>query len=280
MTMLCDLPPRMVQHEVVGAFDSLAARYDELFTRSAVGRAQRDAVWEVLLDTFEPGSHILELNCGTGEDALFLDDNNMSLVACDASEQMIKTARLRMMAQNPQAAIHFEVLPTEYLNELSSEDLFDGVLSNFSGLNCVEDLGQVAKDLAGLVMPHAPVVICLSTRFCLTEILWFLLQGDVRKAFRRISGVATAHVDQFAVTVRYPTLREVRKSFAPFFHLNSCTGIGITVPPSYLETRISKYPRLLKLLQSIDRRIRCFPWFRTIGDHMLLCFERVETKCC
>jgi hypothetical protein len=166
------------------------------------------------------------------------------------------------------------------LNELGPDDLFDGVLSNFSGLNCVEDLGQVAKDLAGLVMPHAPVVICLSTRFCLTEILWFLLQGNVRKAFRRIPGIATAQVDQFAVTVRYPTLRQVRRSLAPFFQLHSCTGIGITVPPSYLETRIRKYPRLLKLLQSIDRRICSLPWFRTIGDHMLLRFERVETKCC
>ena len=29
-------------------FDQMAAEYDEVFTRSMIGRAQRDAVWNVL----------------------------------------------------------------------------------------------------------------------------------------------------------------------------------------------------------------------------------------
>ena len=57
-----------------------------------IGRAQRGAVWEILLDIFEEGAHILELNCGTGEDALFLARHDMSVVACDASEGMIQAA--------------------------------------------------------------------------------------------------------------------------------------------------------------------------------------------
>ena len=36
------------------AFDSLAAKYDEIFTESHIGRAQRDAVWRVLAKTFQP----------------------------------------------------------------------------------------------------------------------------------------------------------------------------------------------------------------------------------
>jgi hypothetical protein len=30
----------------------------------------------------------------------------------------------------------------------------------------------------------------------------------------------------------------------------------------------------------IDRVIARLPWFRTIGDHMLIHFERVEARCC
>ncbi len=104
-----------VENQTVQAFDSLAARYDDLFTRSMIGRAQRGAVWKVLTETFKPGDHILEINCGTGEDALFLARNGISVVACDASEQMIRTARQRMEAEAPDAPIHFEVLPTEQL---------------------------------------------------------------------------------------------------------------------------------------------------------------------
>ena len=36
-----------VESQTVLAFDSLAAKYDDLFTRSMIGRAQRGAVWEV-----------------------------------------------------------------------------------------------------------------------------------------------------------------------------------------------------------------------------------------
>jgi SAM-dependent methyltransferase len=269
-----------VQDQALLAFDSIAASYDELFTRSMIGRAQRAVVWDALLHTFEPGAHILELNCGTGEDALFLARHDISVIACDGSEGMIRTARKRQQEEDPDAPIHFKLLPTEQLAELRPGHLFDGVLSNFSGLNCVSNLDPVVWDLASLVAAGAPVLICLSTRFCLAETLWFLLHGDLRKAFRRAPGVAHAKVSEFTVKVHYPTVRQVRESFSPWFRLRSCTGIGVAVPPSYLEPMIRKYPRLLGLLRWIDKRISHLPWLRIMGDHMLLHFERVEcTRC-
>jgi ubiquinone/menaquinone biosynthesis C-methylase UbiE len=278
MTILTGVEHRTVNQTVkqtVQAFDSLAARYDEMFTRSIIGRAQRGAVWKVLSETFKPGDHILEINCGTGEDALFLARNGVSVVACDASEQMIRTARQRMGAEDPDARIHFEVLPTEQLF-LRPDDLFDGALSNFSGLNCVANLQQTARDLAALVTPGGPVLLCLSTRFCLAEMIWFAAHGHFYRAFRRSTGMATAKVNGFSVKVQYPTLRAIKGMFAPYFLLRSCTGIGIAVPPSYLEPWARKYPRMLGLLRRIDERISRLPWLRTIGDHMLLHFERVE----
>lgn len=268
-----------VQNEAILAFDSLAARYDDLFTRSTIGRAQRNAVWNVLGTTFKPRSRILELNCGTGEDALFLDRHFISVVACDASHQMIQMARQRMLAEAPQADIRFVVLATEQLAKLLPGSPFDGVFSNFSGLNCVADLAGVAGDLASMVGPRATLLLCFSTRFCLVETLWFLFQGKFRKAFRRSSGIATAHVDEYTVTVHYPTLRKVKRLFAPHFRLHSCTGIGITVPPSYLEPLMRKHPRLLHLLAFIDICVSRLPWLRAMGDHMLLQFERKEAVC-
>lgn len=267
------------RNQTVLAFDSLAARYDDLFTRSLIGRAQRGAVWDVILDVFEPGAHILEINCGTGEDALFLASHDISVVACDASQQMIDTARQRVRVEDPDADIQFELLRTEHLSELSPSIFFDGALSNFSGLNCVANLDHVARDLASLLFLGAPVLICLSTRFCIAEMLWFLLHGEFRKAFRRTSGIATARVGEFEVKVHYPTLGEVKRAFSPWFRLHSCMGIGVAVPPSYLEATMRKYPRVLELLRSMDQSIAKLPLFRTTGDHMLLCFERVEGKC-
>ena len=77
------------------AFDTIADQYDDIFTHSLIGRAQRNVVWEVLKKTFRRGDRVLELNCGTGEDATFLSKIGVSVHACDASERMIAVAKKR-----------------------------------------------------------------------------------------------------------------------------------------------------------------------------------------
>jgi len=77
------------------AFDSIAETYDQLFTNSKVGRAQRDVVWQRAAHLFPCGGRILELNCGTGEDAVFLAERGIEVTACDASVLMIHQARAR-----------------------------------------------------------------------------------------------------------------------------------------------------------------------------------------
>jgi SAM-dependent methyltransferase len=265
------------QPQAVLAFDSLAESYDDLFTRSSIGRAQRDVVWQTLAMTFAPGSYVLELNCGTGEDAIFLSRRGVSVFACDASERMVRIARSRVLREAPGAAVHVEPLPTEHLSRLQPPRTFDGVFSNFSGLNCVADLRETAQQLALLLAPGAPLLICLSTRFCLFEIVWFILRGQFRKALRRTSGRAVAYVGGFPVALQYPTVRELRRLFSPWFSLRSCTGVGISVPPSFAEKWACGHPRILNSLRAIDRRICRWPVLRAIGDHVLLSFERVSS---
>jgi hypothetical protein len=255
------------KNQTIVAFEKLAGRYDDLFSRSRIG-TQRGAVWEVLADTFRPGDEILALNCRTREDAQFLSMLDVSVVAYDVPEAMIRTG------QHP--PMHPDHPPTENLSKRRPGALFDGALSNFSGLNSVADLNRTARDLASMVTLGAPVIICLSTRFCFSETLWFLLHGKARKAFRRSFGIATVKVGDCAVKIHYPALRSVRRSFSPCFLLRSCTGIGVAVPPSFLEPISRKYPRVLGLLRRIDKGISHLPLFRAIGDHMLLYFERVE----
>jgi hypothetical protein len=73
--------------------------------------------------------------------------------------------------------------------------------------------------------------------------------------------------------VQYPTLHQLRALFAPFA-LRSCTGIGILVPPSYLEPWARNHPQFIGALSRIDRVLCNLPVFRVIGDHMLLHFEK------
>jgi hypothetical protein len=58
--------------------------------------------------------------------------------------------------------------------------------------------------------------------------------------------------------------------------MRSCVGIGIAVPPSYVEPWIRKFPGLLHVMGTIDKALSTRPGFRVIGDHMLVSFERVQ----
>jgi hypothetical protein len=71
-------------------------------------------------------------------------------------------------------------------------------------------------------------------------------------------------------------MQHMRKLFAPVFSLRSCQGIGVAVPPSYVEHLAVKYPRVVKGLQAIDRIVATWPGYRVIGDHMLLALERTK----
>lgn len=258
-------------------FDTLAESYDELFTWSSIGRAQRGIVWRALESAFHSGNRILELNCGTGEDALFLSRRGVSVVACDASVRMIEVAQKRRSSEAPESAIHFQNLRIEGLSQMKSAAPFDGILSNFSGLNCVEHLGPVASDLASLTRPGAPVLICLSTRFCFWEVVWFALHAQPRKALRRVRGKSIARVANHSVQVWYPTIRSVRRSFAPWFRLKSFRAVGLTVPPSYVRSRAITHPKVISQLEKIDRTFGRLPFFRAAGDHVFLHFERVPS---
>jgi SAM-dependent methyltransferase len=251
------------------AFDGVADSYDEVFTYSMIGRAQRRKVWAKLLAAFPHGSRILELNCGTGEDARYLAERGRSVVACDASRSMIQVAK-RDRAWGNNAHLEFVNLANEDLGLMTSGELFDGAFSNFSGLNCLADLRPFACNLAGLVKPGGAVLLCIWSRVCVAEFIWYLFHGQPRKACRRFPGKAIAKVGDVTIAVAYPTISNVRRAFSPWFQLRSRSAVGLFVPPSYVERWMSKHPKILAGLERLDMVSANWPIFRDAGDHVLL----------
>jgi SAM-dependent methyltransferase len=235
-------------------FERLAARYDELWTDTPVGRAQRNAVWRVIDQLFHGGDRVLDIGCGTGEDAAHLAARGVQVHAVDASPAMVARASAR-------GGFTAQVGQVENLQQdgiLPHTIAFEGALSNFGALNCVEDLAPVARALAALIRPGGYLAICTMGRFCAWETLYYGAHFKFKKAVRRFRG--RAH------DVYYPTVRQLRADFAPEFELRSWTGVGMLVPPSYVKLPA----RVVTLLAQLDR----LPFLRAGADHRLLIFKR------
>jgi SAM-dependent methyltransferase len=277
-------------------FDALASTYDRLFTDSLIGRAQRQAVWRKLRTVFKPGSRILEINCGTGADAVFLAKLGVRVLATDSSANMIAVSQQRIEQNSLQEWVSTRQLAIEELAQIRSEAPFDGLLSNFGGLNCIRNLETRAKDLAGLLKPASPAILCLMGPWCAWEIVYYLSRLQPAKALRRMrkDGACVRLRDcqgsfgdtptisrserlseNEPVQVYYPTIAQLKSAFAPHFRLRSSQAIGLIIPPSYLEPWIAQHPRFLSLAAAFDAYVSHWPGLRNFGDHNLVEMERV-----
>jgi ubiquinone/menaquinone biosynthesis C-methylase UbiE len=257
-------------------FDAVAVQYDDRFTASAVGRAQRVAVWKEVAKLFRPGDRVLEIGCGTGEDACFLAKRGVRVTACDSSSQMIAVTRRKIAGYGLQKLVSPVEIRAEHISNLRTGEPFDGAFSNFGVLNCVPDLRQLANDVASLLRPKAHAVLCWMGPTCFWEIAWYLAHGDRKRAFRRIQrdGVTARIAAAASVHVRYPSVRSVVKTFAPQFRVKSVIGVGVAVPPSYAEAWAQRHPKWMRFCEGFDAVLGRSPTVRLLGDHVLVHLQR------
>ena len=249
------------------AFDALAADYDAAFTHSTLGGLLRRAVWRRLEAAFAPGDRVLDLGCGTGEDAVHLAGRGVRVLALDAAPGMADVARAKAQAAGAGDRVEVRALPVERLAELSAAGPFDGAYSNFGALNCVADLAPVARDLAACTRSGARVLLCLMGRAAPWEWAWHLARGAPAKAFRRLRPGGTTWR---GLSVRYPSLRAVRRAFRPEFRFAGARAVGALLPPSYAEGWARRHPALLRRLDAWERRLEAVPPLPWLADHVLV----------
>ena len=253
------------------AFDAIAGDFDRRFAAWESVAAQRRAVRSELAAAFPPGSSIVEIGGGTGEDAIWLAERGRSVLLTDISPRMVQCARAKFAGRE---GLRARVAAAEGLETLVLEgERFDGAFSNFAGLNCVENLAPVARGLASLIRPGGSALLVVFGTFCPGE---WLVEGIRRRPaamFRRLTRKPVrARMGANAFSVRYFTSSELVAAMAPWFYLTGRMGVGVFVPPSAAEPWISRHPRLLSVLERLDSRLSA-P-LAALGDHVLYRFVR------
>lgn len=255
-------------------FDALAAGYDEVFSRTPLGERLRRAAWRRVDAAFPEGSRVLELGCGTGEDAVHLARRGVAVVATDPSEPMLSAARAKAGAEALLGRVTFVRLAAEEV-EREAASLgapFDGAFSSFGALNCVADLPSAARGLASVLRPGAPLLLGVMGPFCLAETLRFLARGEPRKAFRRFR---RGGVEWRGLRVSYPSPAALGRTLSPAFSITRLGALGALLPPTEAEAWARRHPRLLDRLDRWERRLETAWPLPRIADHYLL--ELVRT---
>jgi SAM-dependent methyltransferase len=264
-----------------GEFSRASPFYDADLHANPIARWARRRSLQVLARSYTAGDRVLEIGCGSGEEAICLAQRGVAVVATDAALGMIEVLRAKMAAASESSGwpklITPLVLPAGRLAELAADGLaggFDGAYSSFGPLNCEPSLEPVVDALAQMVRPGGPVVISMINRYCAWETAWYMLAGSPQIAFRRWSGQASATVRaewaEGRIRVYYWTPGEVEDVFYPHFRIVRRMGLPWLLPPFYLHHLVRRVPRLMNVLARVDRRYAAtWPTYH-FGDHFLL----------
>jgi SAM-dependent methyltransferase len=254
-------------------FDTYASSYDNHFTNSLIGKAQRLQVYEQLLKNIRFNNRsVLEINCGTGEDAIWLSKQGAKVLATDISQGMIDVAKIKSL----NTAIDFEQMPAQDISSLSP-NTYNVIFSNFGGLNCLnsaefqkfkigcEQIQKSSDQLAFVIM---------GTK-CWWERLYFRIKNDKVKATRRKNkaGVETI-INEHHFKTYYYSPNYLKKLFKGNYVCTTLKPIGLFIPPSYLEPYFVKRKKLLKLLIWIDKLFSNFSFLSNYADHYLIILQK------
>lgn len=259
------------------AFDAVAPVFDSRFGSWHSVSTQRRAVRAALLQQFPWGGRILELGGGTGEDAAFLARRGFKVLLTDPSPAMVNISKEKLAPLGGTAEISAGEEMDDFAERYcaAGRPLFDGAFSNFAPLNCVVDLGSVARGMARMLKPGAPAMLVVFGTCCPAEMIVETLRGRPNQALRRCKrGVMPARLAKREFQVVYHRRSDLVRTFHPLFVLEKRIGIGVTVPPSAAEPWISKHPGLLRVMERMDRTLS--RPLAMLGDHVLYQFRRTN----
>jgi ubiquinone/menaquinone biosynthesis C-methylase UbiE len=254
------------------AFSKQSLEYDQFDKENIVLQDLRAQVYENVQRFLKPNSKILELNAGTGIDALHFASTGHVVHATDLSDGMIEQIEKKIATHNLQGRFTCQQLSYENL-DLITERNFDFVFSNFGGLNCIDDLSVVTKELSHLLKKGAVVTWVIMPRVCPSE--WFnVLKGNFKFAFRRLNkGGVMAHLEGQYFKTYYHSLTKIKKAFGPSFELLRTESLALLSPQPHSGQLAKKFRGLYKGSRAIDKVFRNLFPFNRWGDHIIVTFR-------
>lgn len=255
------------------SFDNAAQNYDDTFTNSEIGKLQRNVVYyhlEKLLSSQK--QNILEINCGTGEDAIWLANKKHIVIATDISNEMIAVAKSKESHQN----LNFVTADINSISEQFESKKFDAIFSNFGGLNCLnyDKLSRFLDSVSTILSEKGKLILVIMPKNTLWEKVYFMLKGKFKTAFRRTKKVAFANIDGISVPTYYYNPKDIVNLSKSNFDCLNVKPVGFFIPPSYLEPFFKNKKGFLQFLNTLESKIKNGSFLSKYSDHYLIVLQK------
>jgi ubiquinone/menaquinone biosynthesis C-methylase UbiE len=272
------LPAMRTQYQAVNAaFSKQSLHFDTDDASNQVLQHMRSQVYEHVHKFIKPASSMLELNAGTGIDALHFASLGHRVHATDLSDGMIAEIEKKIQRNNLSHRFSCQQLSFDQLQHVKGH-AFDYCFSNFGGLNCIDDLRNVTKLLPALLKPGAYVTWVVMPPVCLWELL-SLLKGRTKKALRRFERNGTvSHLEGEHFVTYYHSLEYVKAAFQGHFTFITSEGLAALSPQPHRQDFPIARPKFYEGLRKIDAIVRTSFPFNRWADHIIVTFQYTPQK--
>ena len=254
---------------IAEAFSRTAAKYDAFAEDHPHLTRLREKVYAHISRHLPPGSRILELNAGTGIDAVALAQRGYQVHATDIAPGMLARIRGKVAQLGLAERISVQECSFTDLDQIKGAP-FDAVFSNLGGLNCIPVLSPVIEQLPQVLRPGGIVTWILMPPVCLWEMAE-VFRGKFRLAFRRLSkSGARSHLEGLYFNVYYFPPHHVLDWFGSDYDQLELEGLSVITPTAESKNLAKRFPRLYNLFACLDDALSVRPPWWGWGDFYIL----------
>lgn len=268
-----DHSPTPTDHyqNVAEAFSRKSLVYDAFGENHANMARMRQKFYDHIAAVMPSGGRLLEINAGTGQDAVELVRRGFRVHATDFAPGMVAAIEEKVGRYGLADRLTVEARSFTELDGLTSGP-FDGVYSNSGGLNCIADLTAVTRQLPALLRPGGRVTAVIMPRICPWELA--VIPKDFRVGTRRLhrNGIV-AHVEGVYFRTWYFSARQATRAFGPRFRRVRLEGLSVLTPTADNKTFAVNHPRFFGALVRLDDALATVPPFSGWGDFYILTME-------
>ncbi len=261
-------PTELHTRNVAAAFSRKASVYDAFGEDHVNLERMRTKVYDHIGRHVATGSHLLELNAGTGLDAMRLAARGYHIHATDVSAGMVAAIEEKISTHQLQDQLQAQTLSFMDLDQLPPTQ-YDAIYSNSGGLNCVGDLAPVIKQLPRLLRPNGIVTWVIMPKFCPWELLLTLKDPKVGLRRWHRNGVL-ANVEGVQFRTWYHPAKHVQRLFGGRFALADLEALSLITPTADNKTFAVRQPRLYNALVTLDDVLSHAPLLKRWGDFYIL----------